>query len=109
SPAPLLAWTRTRPVPRLSIIIPCLGGGAEFDGTLVSVLQNRPADCEVLVAHSEPYDDPYDLRGEVHFIEVPAASLVERLTDALDAASGEIVHIIGCGLEARESWTAPAL
>src|SRR5581483_8187031 len=106
---PLLARTRIRPVPRLSIIIPCLGGPAEFDGTLVSVLQNRPADCEVLVAHSEPYNDPYGLRGEVQFVESPAESLVDLLNAALDASSGEIVHVIGCGLEARENWTVSAL
>ncbi len=94
---------------RLSIIIPCLGGGAEFDSTLVSVLQNRPADCEVLVAHSHPYNDPYALRGEVQFIEAAAGSLVELINAALDATSGEIVHILGCGLEVSEGWTTPAL
>jgi len=56
-------------VPRLSIVIPCLGGAAEFDATLVSVLQHRPADCEVLVIHNEPYDDPYALGHEVRFVE----------------------------------------
>jgi hypothetical protein len=96
-------------VPRLSIIIPCLGGAADFDGTLVSVLQNRPADCEVLVAHSEPYSDPYALRGEVHFVESPAGSLVELLNAGLNATRGEVVHILGCGMEASEGWTAPAL
>jgi hypothetical protein len=96
-------------VPRLSIIIPCLGGAADFDGTLVSVLQDRPADCEVLVAHSETYTDPYALRGEVQFVESPATSLVELLNAALDATSGEVVHILGCGLEASEGWTSPAL
>src|SRR5438034_11152759 len=95
----LLAATRTRPVPRLPIIIPCLGGAAELDGTLVSVLQNRPADCEVLVAHTEPYDDPYSLRSEVSFFHTPAASLVELLNAALEATTGEVIHIVGCGLE----------
>src|SRR5947207_15332600 len=100
---------KDRPVPRLSIIIPCLGGAAEFDGTLVSVLQNRPADCEVLVAHSEPYSDPYALRGEVYFVESPAGSIVELLNAALDATSGEVVHIVGCGIEATEAWAEGAL
>src|SRR6476646_4128033 len=97
-PALLLAATRTRPVPRLSIVIPCLGGAAEFDSTLVSVLQNRPPDCEVLVAHSESYADPYGLRGEVHFIESPSSSLIELLNAALAVTTGEIVHVVGCGL-----------
>jgi hypothetical protein len=96
-------------VPGLSIVIPCLGGAAEFDDTLVSVLQNRPADCEVLVVHSQAYDDPYDLGDEVRFIESDGKSLVELLNIAVRAAVGEVLHIVGCGLETSEGWTAPAL
>jgi hypothetical protein len=97
-------------VPRLSIVIPCLGGAAEFDGTLVSVLQQRPADCEVLVVHTAAYDDPYDLAGEVRFLQRPAQrQVVELINEGLAAAAGEIVHVLGCGLEASEGWTQPAL
>jgi hypothetical protein len=96
-------------VPRLSIIIPCLGGAAEFDGTLVSVLQNRPADCEVLVVHSEPYGDPYGLSQEVRFIRVAGESLVQLANSAIEMATGEILHFVGCGLEVPEGWTEPAL
>jgi hypothetical protein len=96
-------------VPRLSIVIPCLGGAAEFDGTLVSVLQNRPADCEVLVVHAEPYDDPYDLAHEVRFVEAPRRSLVELINSGLQQVRGEIVHVLACGLEVAEGWTAAAV
>jgi hypothetical protein len=99
---------KERPVPRLSIVIPCLGGAAEFDGTLVSILQNRPADCEVLVVHTEPYNDPYSLRGEVRFVEAQE-SLVGLLNLAVEAAQGEVLHIVGCGLEVIENWTEAAL
>jgi hypothetical protein len=97
------------PVPRLSILIPCLGGAAEFDGTLVSVLSHRPADCEVLVVHREAYGDPYGLRGEVDFVQMADASLVEMVNVGLERASGEVVHVIGCGLEVAEGWCAAAL
>lgn len=96
-------------MPRLSIVIPCLGGAAEFDGTLVSVLQNRPLDCEVLVLHTERYNDPYALQGEVRFIEAHNQTLTGLLNAALDVAVGEVLHIVGCGLETTEGWTAPAL
>ena len=95
-------------MPRLSIVIPCLGGAAEFDGTLVSILQNRPADCEVLVVHTEPYSDPYSLRGEVRFIEAKE-SMIGLLNLAVEAARGEVLHIVGCGLEVNENWTEAAL
>jgi len=96
-------------VPRISIIIPCLGGAAEFDGTLVSILQNRPADCEVIVAHTAEYDDPYSLKSEVHFLHAAADSLADLANAALEIATGDVIHIVGCGLEVREGWTAPAI
>jgi hypothetical protein len=92
-------FDKERPVPRLSIVIPCLGGAAEFDGTLVSVLQNRPADCEVLVVHTAAYDDPYQLGEEVQFLRASSRSLVELINSACQHATGEIVHLVGCGLE----------
>jgi hypothetical protein len=102
-------FDKERPVPRLSIVIPCLGGAAEFDGTLVSVLQNRPADCEVLVVHTAAYDDPYQLGEEVQFLRASSRSLVELINSACQHATGEIVHLVGCGLEVTESWTEAAL
>jgi len=97
-------------VPRLSIVIPCLGGAADFDGTLVAVLQHRPAGCEVLVVHREPYGDPYRLSGEVRFLECGDASTLCGLLNAgIEAARAEIVHVLACGLEPVEGWTEPAL
>ena len=98
--------SRKVPVPRLSIVIPCVGGAAEFDGTLVSVLQHRPSDCEVLVIHSLPYDDPYALQGEVRFVRVSGRpNLVELINTGVEAAKGEVVHIVACGLDVTEGWT----
>ena len=54
---------------RLSIIIPVLGNPTRLDDTLVSVLENRPANCEIIVVHTRPYDDPYELSGEVRFLK----------------------------------------
>jgi hypothetical protein len=97
-------------VARLSILIPCLGGAAEFDGTLISVLQNRPADCEILVVHTADYADPYGLTGEVDFLRCPdPPSLVGLINAGLKQAAGEIVHVLACGLESTEGWTEPAL
>ena len=97
-------------MPRLTILIPCVGGAAEFDATLVSVLQHRPADCEVLVVHTEPYDDPYDLDGEVQFLRTDrSCKLVDLLNEGLAAADGQIVHILRCGLEVTEGWTDGAV
>lgn len=97
-------------VPRLSIVIPCLGGAAEFDDTLVSVLQNRPARCEVLVVHTQPYDDPYGLQDEVQFIRVSGRpTLVQLANTGLEAARGDVVHLLGCRLTTNEGWAEAAL
>jgi hypothetical protein len=107
-----LAGTRqgSPAVSRLSIVIPCLGGAADFDGTLVAVLQHRPADCQLIVVHRQPYDDPYRLGGEVEFHERPqAGSLCDLLNAGIELAEASIVHVLACGLEPVEGWTEPAL
>ncbi len=97
-------------MPRLSILIPCLGGPAEFDGTLVSVLQHRPAKCEVIVAHTDVYADPYDLADEVEFLHCPnETTLVGLINTALAAAASPIVHVLACGMEATDGWTDAAV
>lgn len=97
-------------MPRLSILIPCLGGSAEFDATLVSVLQHRPPKCEVIVAHTTAYDDPYDLAAEVEFLHCPEeSSLVGLINTATAAATSPIIHVLACGLVACEGWTDAVL
>jgi hypothetical protein len=87
-----------------------VGGAAEFDATLVSVLQHRPDDCEVLLVHTEPYDDPYDLGSEVQFLRSgQSARLVELINEGLATAAGDVVHLLGCGVEVTEGWTNAAL
>ncbi len=95
---------------RLSILIPCLRGAEQSEATLVSVLQNRPADCEVLVTHALPYDDPYDLSQEVRFLHVPGRpGLVELVNAGLDQAEGDVLHTLSCGIQVEEGWSEPAL
>lgn len=94
---------------RLSIVVPLLSDPDGFEDTLASVLQNRPAACEVLVVHRGPYDDPYELDGEVRFIEAPAAaSPVATIARALTAAAGTVVHVLQAGTLAIEGWTEAA-
>jgi hypothetical protein len=94
------------PVPRLTIVIPFCDGEQQFEDTLVSVLQNRPADCEVLVVHPGIYDDPYNLKDEIQIISVARNSALPDLINVgFDRARGEVVHVLQCGLEVDEGWT----
>lgn len=95
-------------MPRLSLLIPALDGN--FEDTLASVLQHRPDDSEVIVAHARPYDDPYQLSGEVCFVTRPhARQQVELLNAGFEAARSSIVHIVQCGLTVADGWTDAAL
>lgn len=95
---------------KLSIIIPVLGRLEHQENSLVSVLQNRPADTEVLVVLNRPYADPYDLSGEVRFLQARrGAGRVECLNLAIRESQAPIVHVLACGVEAVEGWTASPL
>jgi len=95
---------------RLSIIIPLCADDVLFEDTLVSVLQHRPSECEVIVVHSQEYADPYELRGEVCFVRAAHDAGPVRLVNAgCGAAQGEILHVIQPGILAWDRWTETAL
>jgi hypothetical protein len=97
-------------VPRLSIIIPLLGNSTRLESTLVSVLENRPADCEILVVLGAPYDDPYDLAGEIRFLQVPKGmGLVGGLNVGIEACESPVIHVLSAGMEVTDGWTEAAL
>lgn len=97
-------------MPRLSIIIPVLGDPIQLENTLVSVLENIPADTEVVVALNQPYDDPYNLKDEVQFVLAPPRSgLGGVLNAALDRCDGSIVHLLLAGAEVGPNWTESVL
>lgn len=92
---------------RLSIVIPTVRGVDPLEAGLVSVLQHRPADSEVVVVLTESYADPYQLREEVTFVHAPrGASRAECLNYGLAASTGEIVHHLDAGLEVDEDWAS---
>jgi GT2 family glycosyltransferase len=97
-------------VHRLSIVIPCPVFNQSAEDTLVSVLQNRPANCEVIVVTAGKYDDPYDLDGEVKFVEEEGNSGLTKLVNCgFEAASAEVVHLLLPGVQALDQWTDAAL
>jgi hypothetical protein len=94
----------------LSIVIPVLGDPQQLDDTLLSVLENRPAGCEIFVVHNRPYHDPYHLGDEVQFIQAErGAAMVECLNRGLAASSAPIVHILTCGVQVCPGWADAAL
>ena len=97
-------------VPRLSCIIPVVGHAHGLETTLVSVLEHFPDDCEIIVVHSAKYDDPYDLKSELRFIEAPARTgFVGCANLGIQASHAPIVHLLSAGLEATGGWAEAAL
>lgn len=97
-------------VPRFSIVIPVLGDPQQFEPTLVSVLENRPEDCQIVLALNRPYDDPYQLEGEVEFVRLPRkAGWADELNAAWAVCRAEIVAVLACGAEVAPGWTEAAL
>jgi len=97
-------------VPRLSCIIPVVGNAHGLESTLVSVLEHFPDDCEIIVVHSAPYDDPYDLKSELRFIEAPRRTgYVGCVNFGIQVSQSPIVHLLAAGLEATEGWAEAAL
>jgi hypothetical protein len=81
-----------------------------LEDTLVSVLENRPANCQILVVLNQPYGDPYCLAGEVCFVEATGgAALAECVAGGIAASNAPIVHVLGCGFEATARWVEAAL
>lgn len=95
---------------RLSIVIPFRGSVESFEDTLASVLQNRPDDCEVVAVHRGDYGDPYELAGEVRFVEAAKdAGPIEVINHGLAASRGGILHLLGSGVRVEDGWTAAAM
>ena len=93
----------------LSIVIPAPADTAALEETLVSVLENRPAGCEVIVALGCPYDDPWNIAEEVRFVQAPGAGLVGCTNLGIAASSGDVVHVLAAGWRATPGWTDAAL
>ena len=95
---------------RLSIIIPYLGNPKRLEDTLVSVLENRPNDCEVLAVLAQPYDNPYKLDDEVCFCRAAdGTGLAELMNLGIATSRAPVVHLLTCGAEVREGWADVAM
>jgi len=96
--------------PSLSIVIPAPDDTPALEETLLSVLENRPDDCEVIVALGCPYDDPWNVATEgVRFVQAPRGDLVACVTVGIAASTGDVVHLLAAGWKATPGWTERAL
>jgi len=95
-------------VPQLTIVIPFhdTSNRLFLEETLVSLLENRPFDSEILVVCGEKYDDPYHLSEEgVRFLSFPnEKSPIRQINAAMETAASPVVGLLMCGTEVCENW-----
>ena len=98
-------------VPRLSIIVPHLHDDSALELTLLSVLENRQSDFEILIAHDGGYRDPYSLdQDEAILIESEAgASFTEQLNLAVASACSPAIQVLLPGCVVEPNWCEEAL
>ena len=81
-----------------------------IEAGLVSVLEHRPDDSEVIVVLNEEYRDPYDLKDEVRFVAASrGAGFAKSLDAGWRASHGSIIHVLGCGFEVTAGWADVAM
>lgn len=97
-------------MPRLSIIVPHRHHDARLEATLLSVLENRPDDSEIIVVHDGSYNDPYSLDDEVIFIaEQPASSTLQLLNAGLMASCSPAICVLLDGNTVSAGWSESPL
>jgi len=101
-----------RPIARdrgLTVVIPALDATA-LEETLVSVLEHRPDGCDVVVALGMPYDDPWNIGEEVTFVTAaPGTGLVGCVNAGVEAAAGDVIHVLAAGWRATAGWADAAM
>jgi len=91
---------------RLSIVIPAAGDAVPLEETLVSVLENRPPDCEVIAVHGCDYADPWGIGDEVRLLRAPRrTNIVGCINLGIAAASGRVIHVLAAGWRGTDGWT----
>jgi hypothetical protein len=93
-------------IPRLSIVIPMTTDVSDLEDTLVSVLENRPDESEIVVVLARPYADPWNIRDEVRFVQAPSnARLVSCVNLGIAASEAAVIHVLTAGWRATPGWT----
>ena len=97
---------------KLTIIVPYNGVPTSLEDTLVSILENRPAESEIIVSLNAPYENHYDLQEEeVIFVQNEDASRMfeTAVETAVGRAEGSMLHIVPCGSRVKAGWADAAV
>lgn len=95
---------------RLSIIIPHRHNDSRLEATLVSVLEHRPENCEIIVVHDGSYADSYEIGDEAQLIaDTSSSTTTQLLNTAVQNARAEIVAVVMDGVTVSNGWSDAAV
>lgn len=94
-------------MPRLSVIIAATAAPDPLEETLLSVLESRPPQCDIVVAVAGNYLDPYDLGGEVAILNLPPTTAWSDLVrQAVERTTSDAVLLLSAGARwLPKDWT----
>lgn len=98
----------------LTIIIPLLKETdiELFEATLVSILENRPEEDDILVVNAAGYDNCYDLtqeEGVIFCTADPETRLIDAINIGVRHSDTPFICPILCGCRVEEDWADSAL
>ncbi|MBR0193514.1 MAG: hypothetical protein IJQ31_15770 [Thermoguttaceae bacterium] len=95
----------------LAVIIPYHSTPAELEGSLLSLLENRPESCEICVVLNQPYENIYELsEDEVHFLNAAEEmtsdnrSVFDCMRLGLKACDSTYVYMMPAGVQFHSEW-----
>ncbi|MCU0719940.1 MAG: glycosyltransferase [Pirellula sp.] len=96
---------------RLSIVVPHHDDDTFLENTLVSLLENRDSNQEIVVVHNGSYFDPYQLgKDEVVMVEAPKHySISQQLNLGFSAATAPLIQVLFPGTQVTPNWADDAL
>ncbi len=92
-------------MPRLSVILPHISTESALEQTLLSLLEHRDRQCEIIVVHAGNYSDPYHLANdEIVLVESDQQQSTSMLNEGIFAATGQVIQILFPGTEVDGIW-----
>ncbi|MBX3423371.1 MAG: glycosyltransferase family 2 protein [Pirellulaceae bacterium] len=94
---------------RLSIIVPHQHNDSDLENTILSALEHRPKDCEIILVHDGSYSDPYQLGDELLLLHEEADNPVALLNAGLAVARSPIICVLSGGVTVQsDDWAEQA-
>ncbi len=98
-------------MPRLSIIVPYQQNDSTIESTLLSLLENRPDNVEILLSHDCSYNDPYGLgNDELVLVDCDArTNQIGLINQAVAACCSPVIQVILPGTTVENGWMESAV